>query len=227
MLQKIGLLSNPALRYAQELVARQAAFESWQALKTGIDTMPEHTATTPSRPVISATAAELFVSDIRAFCDFFRQKLGFSIVFVYGEPPFYAQVKRDRGLLNLKHMDAPVIDPALRDRESLLSADMALDTEEEIKQLYLEYQAAGVTFAQTLRREPWGAKTFIVNDPDGILLLFAGPAERDSARRREPLARHGQRFCSWQGGLGPVTPGFPLPASATSVSGVPSHARLL
>ena len=223
----IGLLSNPALRYAQELVARQAAFESWQALKTGIDTMPEHTATTPSRPVISATAAELFVSDIKASCDFFTQKLGFSIVFVYGEPPFYAQVKRDRGLLNLKHMDAPVIDPALSDRESLLSADMALDTEEEIKQLYLEFQAAGVTFVQTLRREPWGAKTFIVNDPDGNLLLFAGPAERDSARRREPLARHGQRFCSWQGGLGPVTPGFPLPASATSVSGVPSHARLL
>jgi hypothetical protein len=35
----------------------------------------------------------------------------------------------------------------------------------------------GVTFAQTLRREPWGAKTFIVKDPDGNLLLFAGPAE--------------------------------------------------
>lgn len=50
------------------------------------------------------------------------------------------------------------------------------DTEEEIKQLYQEFQAAGVTFAQTLRREPWGAKTFIVKDPGGNLLLFAGPA---------------------------------------------------
>ena len=168
-----------ALSDAQELVARQRGFESWPALKTGIETMPEQSARTASKPVITATAAELFVSDIKASCDFFTQKLGFTIVFVYGEPPFYAQVKRDRGLLNLKHMDAPVIDPALRDRESLLSADMGLDTEEEIKQLYLEYQAAGVTFAQTLRREPWGAKTFIVKDPDGNLLLFAGPAERD------------------------------------------------
>jgi hypothetical protein len=25
--------------------------------------------------------------------------------------------------------------------------------------LFLEFQAAGVTFAQTLRKEPWGAKT--------------------------------------------------------------------
>jgi len=162
---------------AQELVARQAGFESWQALKSGIDAMPQQTERTQSKPVISATAAELFVSDIKASCDFFTQKLGFAIVFVYGEPPFYAQVKRDRGLLNLKHMDAPVIDPALRDRESLLSSDMALDTHEEIKQLFLEFQAAGVTFFQTLRKEPWGAKTFIVKDPDGNLLLFAGPAE--------------------------------------------------
>jgi uncharacterized glyoxalase superfamily protein PhnB len=54
---------------------------------------------------------------------------------------------------------------------------MALDTHEEIKQLFLEFQAAGVTFFQTLRKEPWGAKTFIVKDPDGNLLLFAGPAE--------------------------------------------------
>jgi catechol 2,3-dioxygenase-like lactoylglutathione lyase family enzyme len=162
---------------AQELVARQQGFESWQALKTGIATMPEHATQTRSRPVISATAAELFVSDIKASCDFFTQKLGFSIVFVYGEPPFYAQVKRDRGLINLKHMDGPVIDPELRDRESLLSADMGLDTHEEIKQLFLEFQAAGAAFFQTLRKEPWGAKTFIVKDPDGNLLLFAGPAE--------------------------------------------------
>jgi catechol 2,3-dioxygenase-like lactoylglutathione lyase family enzyme len=137
--------------------------------------MPEHADQTQSKPVIVATAAELFVSDINASCEFFTQKLGFAIVFVYGEPPFYAQVKRDRGLLNLKHMDRPVIDPDLRDRESLLSADMGLDTHEEIKQLFLEFQAAGVTFFQTLRKEPWGAKTFIVKDPDGNLLLFAGP----------------------------------------------------
>jgi catechol 2,3-dioxygenase-like lactoylglutathione lyase family enzyme len=162
---------------AQELVARQAGFESWQALKSGIDAMPDQAHDTTSRPIIAAIAAQLFVGDIKASCDFFTQKLGFSIVFTYGEPPFYAQVKRDRALLNLKCVDYPVMDPALRDRESLISADMAVDTHEEIKQLFLEFQAAGITFFQTLRKEPWGAKTFIVKDPDGNLLLFAGPAD--------------------------------------------------
>jgi catechol 2,3-dioxygenase-like lactoylglutathione lyase family enzyme len=171
------LVQGFKLSDAQEMVARQAGFEGWQALKEGIAAMPEKASHAPSKAVISATAAELFVADINASCDFFTQKLGFAIVFVYGEPPFYAQVKRDRGLLNLKCMDRPVIDPELRDRESLLSADMGVDTAEEIKQLFLEFQAAGVTFFQTLRKEPWGARTFIVKDPDGNLLLFAGPAE--------------------------------------------------
>jgi catechol 2,3-dioxygenase-like lactoylglutathione lyase family enzyme len=142
-----------------------------------IDAMPQQPDQTQSKPVITATAAELFISDIKASYDFFTQKLGFTIVFVYGEPPFYAQVKRDRGLLNLRCVDYPVIDPELRDRESLLSADMAVDTAEEIKQLFLEFQAAGVTFFQILRKEPWGATTFVVKDPDGNLLLFAGPAD--------------------------------------------------
>ena len=53
--------------------------------------MPGQAHHTTSRPVISAIGAELFVADIKASCDFFTQKLGFSIVFTYGEPPFYAR----------------------------------------------------------------------------------------------------------------------------------------
>lgn len=130
-----------------------------------------------AKAVITQTAAELFVADIKASCDFFTQKLGFAIVFVYGEPPFYAQVKRDGGRLNLKQMDAPVIDPQRRDREVLLSSDMGVNAAAEIRALYDEFRAAGVAFFQPLRKEPWGAQTFIVKDPDGNLLLFAGPAE--------------------------------------------------
>ena len=139
--------------------------------------MTHSTDHTTSRPVLVAAEPQLFVSDIRASCDFFTARLGFAIEFVYGEPPFYAQVKRDAARLNLRHVDAPVLDPALRERESLLSASITVDTASDIKQLFLEFQAAGVTFNQALKREPWGAKDFIVKDPDGNLLLFAGPAE--------------------------------------------------
>jgi catechol 2,3-dioxygenase-like lactoylglutathione lyase family enzyme len=164
---------------AQELVARQAGYASWKALKQGVETMPQqpHPATPATRPLLSFVAAQLFVTDIKASSDFFVEKLGFAVAFVYGEPPFYAQVRRDRARINLRHVDKPVIDPALRDRESLLSADIAVDTADEIKQLFLTFQSAGVDFHQTLKREPWGARDFIVRDPDGNLILFAGPAD--------------------------------------------------
>ncbi len=129
-----------------------------------------------ARPRIGVTAAQLFVTDIATSCDFFTARLGFEIVHLYGAPPFYARLRRDGGVVNLRRVDAPVIDPALRDRESLLSADFALDEPQALTKLYLELQAAEVRFFQGLRREPWGALTFIVGDPDGNLLLFAAPA---------------------------------------------------
>ncbi len=65
------------------------------------------------------------------------------------------------------------LNPERRDKEDLLSSAITLD---DAKPLFLEYQAAGVVFHQTLRTEPWGARTFIVRDPDGNLTLFAGRA---------------------------------------------------
>jgi len=160
---------------AQELVARQHGFESWQALKTGLPTMSDHADTISSKAIIGGAEPQLFVADIKTSCDFFTSKLGFAVAFTYGEPPFYAQVKRDSARINLRCVDQPVIDAGLRDREQLLSASFTVATPEEIKQLFLEVQVAGVTFFQMLKSQPWGARDFIVKDPDGNLLLFAGP----------------------------------------------------
>jgi catechol 2,3-dioxygenase-like lactoylglutathione lyase family enzyme len=138
--------------------------------------MSDHADATSSKAVIAGAEPQLFVADIKSSCDFFTRKLGFVIAFTYGEPPFYAQVKRDGARINLRCVEQPVIDVALRDREQLLSASLTVANAPEIKALFLEFQAAGVTFFQTLKREPWGASDFIARDPDGNLLLFAGPA---------------------------------------------------
>ena len=62
--------------------------------------------------MLTAAEPQLFVADIDAACDFFVQKLGFSVVFKYGDPPFYGQVKRDAAHLNLRCVDKPVFDNA-------------------------------------------------------------------------------------------------------------------
>jgi catechol 2,3-dioxygenase-like lactoylglutathione lyase family enzyme len=171
------LNANFKLVDAQELVARESGFEGWQALKSGVHTMPHEAAQTVRRPSLSSTEAQLFVADIKASCAFYTDKLGFAVAFVYGDPPYYGQVTRDQARLNLRVVGEPVFVGDIREREGLLSASLTLASSDEVKQLFLTYQAAGVRFSQTLKKEPWGARTFIVLDPDGNLILFAGPSD--------------------------------------------------
>ena len=87
---------------AQELVAREKGFEGWQALKSEAHAMPDkarpHEAEPNApRPILNSTQAQLFVADIKASCDFYTDKLGFTVAFVYGDPLYYAQVATMRG----------------------------------------------------------------------------------------------------------------------------------
>jgi catechol 2,3-dioxygenase-like lactoylglutathione lyase family enzyme len=162
---------------AQELVARQLGFEGWQALKAGTPAMNTAIKQTTTRPKLSGTEAQLYVADVKVSCHFFTSKLGFKVDFVYGDPPFYGMVKRDHARLCMRLVCEPVFVGDIRQREHLLSASITVDTAAEIKQLFLEFQTAGVSFHQGLKKEPWGARNFIVIDPDGNLILFAGPAD--------------------------------------------------
>lgn len=156
---------------AQELIARKSGFDSWEALHKGVQTMTDTQSESLPKPTLLAAEPQLFVADIAVSCDFYTKQLGFAVAFTYGEPPFYGQIFRDGARLNLRCLAKPTIDPQFRDRQELLSASIILD---DAKPLFLELQASGVTFHQTLRTEPWGARTFIVRDPDGNLILFSG-----------------------------------------------------
>jgi uncharacterized glyoxalase superfamily protein PhnB len=170
------LAANFKLSDAQVMVARQHGFDSWQALKAGLSATWHKVKSPQSKATITCAEPQLFVTDLKKSCEFFQQKLGFSLVFVYGEPPYYAQVRRDAARLNLRCVAAPVIESTARAREELLWVSMTVATADEIKLLFLEFHSAGVTFHQTLKKQPWGARNFIVKDPDSNLLLFAGPA---------------------------------------------------
>lgn len=171
------LAAKFTLSDAQEMVAKQQGFESWQALKVGLSSTPPDVKSTPSKVTIVAVEPQLLVADINRSCKFFVEKLGFSLVFSYGDPPYYAQVCRDAARLNFRCVETSLIGPTMRDREELLSASMTVATADEIKLLFLEFQSAGVVFRQRLKIQPWGAKNFIVEDPDGNLLLFAAPTK--------------------------------------------------
>src|ERR1700731_4008102 len=116
------LAASFKLSDAQEMVARQQGFDSWQALKAGLPAASRRLKSSPSKATIVRAEPQLLVTDIKRSCEFFREKLGFTLVFSYGKPPYYAQVGRDAPRLNLRCVERPVIESTVRDREELLSA---------------------------------------------------------------------------------------------------------
>jgi catechol 2,3-dioxygenase-like lactoylglutathione lyase family enzyme len=133
--------------------------------------------TEPKPAYLRSIEAQLYVADVNASCAFFTSKLGFSVAFKHGDPPFYAQVRRDNARLNLRLVREAVFADGIRERERLLSASIVVLTSADLEKLYLEFRATDVRFSQELKTEPWGAMTFVASDPDGNLILFAGPGE--------------------------------------------------
>lgn len=172
------LAASFSLADAQAVVARQNGFEDWAALKKGSPAMRDPAATPPVEvSVLSGAEPMLYVSDFSVALAFYTQKLGFVVDFAYGEPPFFGVVMRDAARLCLRQVAAPVFVGDIREREELLSASITLDAAAGLKKLFLDYRAAGVSFHLPLKTQPWGARNFILRDPDGNLILFASPAD--------------------------------------------------
>ena len=124
-------------------------------------------------PRVRVAYPQLFVSDVSGAAAFYVEKLGFSISYLYGEPPFYGSVARDGVGINLRHVDSPVLDRAASEREKLLGAYIVVDG---VDALFRQFQERGVDFAQTLKVQPWGMNEFILRDLDGNLIAFASDA---------------------------------------------------
>lgn len=112
----------------------------------------------------------LFVADVTKSAAFCRDKLGFGIDFLYGEPPFYAGVSRDSATLHLRFVHEPPISKELKDDESLLAAFIVV---ENVSALFAEYQAKSVSFQEPLHQEAWGGPTFTVVDLDDNSICFS------------------------------------------------------
>ena len=156
---------------AQRLVAAKAGFESWQALRDGVETSSAQAPSSLPTRLLQAKPC-LWVRDVGRSLDFFADQLEFSIDFAYGEPPFYAEVEKDGVRFALRLVDPELVDMA-RDQRRRDDVCNAFVVVELAKPLFQRYLSNDVPFYQKLRTEPWGARSFIVEDPDGNLLGFA------------------------------------------------------
>jgi len=157
------------LREAQEIIALEAVYQSWAALKAAVATESTPVKSVSPTPRLTRAVPVILVANVQASAEFFRATLGFSIDFLHGQPAFYGSVSRDGACLHLKFVHEPVLAAGPQDRDGLITAFIEV---ENVKALYAEYVVAGATFDQKLRKEAWGGRDFIVRDLDGNGICF-------------------------------------------------------
>jgi len=111
----------------------------------------------------------LFVRNVSASAAFFREKLGFAIDFLYGEPPFYGSVSRGDACLHLRFVHRPNFAELAAREVSLILATVEVS---DVQGLFEELEQRGVDFAQVPTKQPWGGRDFHVRDPDGNVISF-------------------------------------------------------
>ena len=160
------------LSEAQEIIALERGYGTWAELRTGLQ--PKGVGSSPTTPVaprLTQAIPVVFVSDVERASCFYRDELGFVIDFLHGEPPFYGSVSRDEARIHLRFVHEPARVSGLREKEELLSAFLSVTG---VRALFSEYKSKDVPFVHRLKKQAWGQSAFIVRDPDGNWLCFAG-----------------------------------------------------
>jgi uncharacterized glyoxalase superfamily protein PhnB len=109
-----------------------------------------------------------FTLDIIRTVGYYEEKLGFSLLSTWQDPPVYAIMARDQHAIHFRCAAAPTANPD-KYGDELLDAYLHV---EDADTLYGEYAARGVEFTRGLADMPWNSREFVVKDCDGRLLAF-------------------------------------------------------
>lgn len=157
------------LTLAQEVVAVEAGFTDWAALKAAAAGVPGVPRPDAGVPAMKGITPILFVRAVTAAADFYHDMLGFEIDFLHGKPPFYGAVHRDGACLHLRFVPRPNFAELAASERSLILATIEVTN---VKALFEAFKARGVEFPQGLVKQTWGGTDFHVRDPDGNVISF-------------------------------------------------------
>lgn len=124
---------------------------------------------------IESVSPFFIAGDVERSVAFYRDKLGFTLVFQETESPqqtpFFAIVSRDNVMLFLKGSGAALPNPK---RYSWARWD-AYFLVPDPDALAAELEGRGVTFSDVLKDTHDGLRGFELQDPDGYVLFFGRP----------------------------------------------------
>ena len=130
-------------------------------------------ATSASPPRVEAYSLQpvLAVADVRAAAEYYRDKLGFTIGFLFGEPPTYAGLwlgtwTATGANIHLARRDGP---PPVE------GFSLYINVGPDIDALHAVYKARGVDILGEVVQQPWGMREFAIRDCSGYVLRFGTP----------------------------------------------------
>ena len=127
----------------------------------------------PHRTQIYALQPILNVPDVQATVAFYRDVLGFSIDFLYGDPPTHAAVSWAEWTAEGARIQFSQTDAATAPASQ---AALYLFAGPDVDTLYQHYRSRGVPIEREIDTHPWGMREFAVKDCNGTLLRFGTPA---------------------------------------------------
>lgn len=121
---------------------------------------------TDVKNLFSHAATIIPVADVPASAEYYRDKLGFEITFLWNDPPDYAVLKAGEGVSI--HLSTQKKAEELKDNRPIEVYIFVHD----VDALYKAYQDRGVKIHTPIGDREYGMRDFDVEDPSGNLLSF-------------------------------------------------------
>ncbi|MCS7062263.1 MAG: GNAT family N-acetyltransferase [Anaerolineae bacterium] len=113
------------------------------------------------------------VPDVRTAAEYYRDRLGFTIDYLYGDPPTHASVSRGEWTTEGARIQ---FSRAAEGRTALPDGALYVFVGPDIDGLCEQYRAQGVHIESEPATYPWGMREFHIRDCHGYLIRFGAPA---------------------------------------------------
>lgn len=137
-----------------------------------------------SRAAINGIAPFFIAQDVPASLSFYRDRLGFDVVF--SEPssdPFFGIVTRGGAMIMFKSVEVGPVPNYTRDPAARWDAYVHVPDPDA---LATEYVSRGVQFSKPLQDTHDGLRGFELKDADGYVLFFGRPRSSSDAGNTPP-----------------------------------------
>jgi ribosomal protein S18 acetylase RimI-like enzyme len=126
---------------------------------------------------VTSSTAIFACADVEATLAYYRDVLGFANTWKWDDPPTFGGASH--GGVSLMFSLQPELAGKVRGHEHWVSV-------EDADALYARHRASGAKIVEEIANKPWGAREYVVEDPNGYRLRFGGPPS-GKAKPSEPF----------------------------------------